>query len=1054
MEHQNNIRKKYEKIFDYNFNKLNDEQRSAVLATEGPVMVLAGPGTGKTQILAVRIGQILRQSDIAAHNILCLTFTEAATTAMRQRLVKIIGPEAHKVHIYTFHGFCNQVIQENLNIFGNYRKLEAISDLEKIDVYTELIDALPADHALKRLKGDPTYEHKRLANLFALMKKEDLDVKTFEDRLEQFLRDKKDSDDFTYKRKTTSKGKTYVKGDFNENKWATFSKKYEELAAGIKLFPAFNKIMDEKSLYDYQDMILWVLKAFEKDPDLLASYQERYQYFLVDEYQDTNGAQNKILDLLFSGAIDSANAFVVGDDDQAIYKFQGANVDNIKDFKNNYAPEIIVLEKNYRSSQTILDSCSALIAFNTERLIHEADLQISKALIASGPDASITNPPIIRSYDNVVHEQAAIVEKLSTMHERGEDMSDMAIIYRQHNQIEKLVEVLEKKQVPLNIKRKIDILKLPLIDNLLKILTYLQSEYSNPNSQEVLLFELLHYNFFRLPTKDIAKLALYCREGGSNKAPFYRDVMGDKEILKEINIHAIEDFLHIDNLLGKWTADIANVTLQNLFENVLNEGNILKSILQHPQKTWLLQVISTLFDHIKDESNKRPDMKLIDFLTTINKMKDSNLKLEINKIVHSDQGIHFITAHSAKGLEFDKVFMLGCTKNIWDKNSRNFNSFSYPENVNEDTTNNTQDERRLFFVAMTRAKTQLEISYSKQTETGKELGASQFVDEILGATELELTPTIVGVDNINEFQALCLTKVNKEIALIDHDLIDKILTRYKLSVTGLNKYLRCPMSFYFDTILQVPTARNKYMGFGRAIHKALQLYYEDKKRGQSPDKATLNKYYIQGMREHRSHFTEKEYKDLTDYGLLILPQYYDANMVMEPVVKDYALEIKIDHAEHQGVPLKGVLDKVEVYKDHVNVVDFKTGKWKKPDTNKKLKGISDKNELGGDYWRQIVYYRILIDSDKKHNWVMNAGFIDFVEPDRSSGEFKKQKIVVSIDDIAIVGEQIKETWENIHAHKFNQLCEDEHCYWCEFVRNDYVFNDELELDKLEDIQEE
>jgi len=1053
MEHHNNIRKKYEKVFNINFDKLNAEQRTAVEATEGPVMVLAGPGTGKTQILAVRIGQILKQSDISAHNMLCLTFTEAATIAMRKRLVEIIGPEAHKVHIYTFHGFCNQVIQENLNIFGNYRKLEAISDLEKIDVYTELIDDLPTDHILKRLKGDPTFEHKRLANLFALMKKEDLDVKTFEERLEQFLIEKKESEDFIYKRKTTARGKTYVKGDFNENKWASFSKKFEELAAGIKLFPSFNHIMNEKGLYDYQDMILWVLKAFENDPDLLASYQERYQYFLVDEYQDTNGAQNKILELLFSGSIDSPNAFVVGDDDQAIYKFQGANVDNIKDFKNNHTPDIIVLEKNYRSSQTILDACSALIGFNTERLVNEPELNISKQLLASGPAASTNNDPVILSYDNVVCEQAALVQKISAMHDKGEDMSDMAIIYRQHKQIEKMVEVLEKKQVPLNIKRKIDILKLPLVDNLLKILTYIQSEYNKPNAQEVLLFELLHYDFLHVQTRDIAKLALHCREGGSDKSPFYRETMGNKEVLEEIGIQGVDGLMHVDGLLSKWTADIANVTLQSLFENVLNEGNILKSILQHPQKTWLLQVISTLFDHIKEESNKQPDMKLIDFLTTIKKMKDSGLKLEINKIIHSDKGIHFITAHSAKGLEFDKVFLIGCTKNIWDKNARNYSSYSYPENVNEDTESNTQDERRLFFVAMTRAKTYLEISYSQQTEAGKELGPSQFIDEIIGATSLEITTSKVGLEIINEFQALCLTKVNKQIELIDHDLIDKILTRYKLSVTGLNKYLKCPMSFYFDTILQVPTARNKYMGFGRAIHKALQLYYEDKKRGKTPGKESLNKYYIQGMKEHRSHFTQKEYKDLTDYGLLILPQYYDANMIMEAVVEDYALEIKIDHAEYQGVPLKGVLDKVEVYKDYVNVVDFKTGKWDKPDTKKKLYPISEKNELGGDYWRQIVYYRILIDSDKKYNWIMNAGFIDFVEPDRKTGEFKNEKIVVKPEHIDIVGTQIKETWQNIHDHKFNQLCEDEYCYWCEFVRNDYVFNDELELDKLEDVQD-
>ena len=159
------IKEKFNKVFNAAYNRLNPEQREAVDQIEGPVMVIAGPGTGKTQILAVRIGKILQQSDTSAHNILCLTFTDAATVAMRKRLVEIIGPEGHKVHIYTFHAFCNQVIQENLGYFGNYRKLDQLSDLESIDVYDEILEGLPSDHILKRLKGDPRYEAKRLSNL-------------------------------------------------------------------------------------------------------------------------------------------------------------------------------------------------------------------------------------------------------------------------------------------------------------------------------------------------------------------------------------------------------------------------------------------------------------------------------------------------------------------------------------------------------------------------------------------------------------------------------------------------------------------------------------------------------------------------------------------------------------------------------------------------------------------------------------------------------------------------------------------------------------------------
>ena len=166
-----NSKSKYDLLFDRSLEKLNENQRRAVDTIEGPVLVNAGPGTGKTQILATRIGKILRETDVFPHNILCLTFTDAATIAMRNRLVSIIGPTAHQIHIFTFHAFCNQVIQENMDIFGGYRQLEPVSDLETVEIYHKLIDDLPNDNILKRYKGDRYYEKKRMENLFRLMKK-------------------------------------------------------------------------------------------------------------------------------------------------------------------------------------------------------------------------------------------------------------------------------------------------------------------------------------------------------------------------------------------------------------------------------------------------------------------------------------------------------------------------------------------------------------------------------------------------------------------------------------------------------------------------------------------------------------------------------------------------------------------------------------------------------------------------------------------------------------------------------------------------------------------
>ena len=1041
--------------YDYHYNRLNPAQKRAVDQINGAVMVIAGPGTGKTQILAVRIAKILSDTDAQAHNILCLTFTEAATIAMRRRLVEIIGPAAHQIHIYTFHGFCNQVIQEHLGTFGNYRQLEPLTDLERVDVFQQIISDLPNDHVLKRLEGDPTYEHKRLDNLFQMMKKENLNAELMYQRIDEYLdrrQEYKEGDDLFYHRKY----KEFSKGDIKPKKWAELQKQMNDLRAGVDLYETYQKIMDDKGRYDYQDMILWVLKAFVEDESLLATYQERYLYFLLDEFQDTNGAQKALLDQLISYWSDEdPNVFVVGDDDQAVYKFQGANLSNVKNFRADYKPLTIVLEQNYRSSQRILDTSKELIAGNKERIINE-DPDLSKDLIAALEEVK-DNPinPNIITYVNNIQEQTAIAMGLISDHEEGVDLSKTAVIYRKHAQVDKLVEVLEKKGIPLNIKRKVNILKESLAQNIIKIMRYIMAEYSMPNSADELLYEVLHYKFFNIPNNDIAKISIYCnRHEDENKKPALAQI-SDRKILEELNVNKIDQVLYLAKCIDSWVKDVSTVTLQVLFENIINDGHILQYVIGQPDKTWLLQLLSTLFDSIKNEMAKAPDIGLKDFLEMISKMEENKIDLSLNKIVHAKSGVNFLTAHSSKGLEFERVIIPGATKNIWDKNVRNMYQFKYPDNVNEDVETNTEDERRLLYVAMTRAKTELDISYGVQKENGKEQNRSQFVDEIIDKTELESHPEAVSEDAINEFQYYTLLKEQKAVTLIDHDLIDKVLDGYKLSVTGLNKYLHCPRTFYFETILRIPTARTKYMGFGRAIHRALEDYYQLHNESKPATLEELLKSFGRGMKGHRSHFTDEDFKLMSAYGEQILPFYHQQRLGMRPEGLKYGLEIKVDHAEYKGVPIKGVLDRVDISRDgQVDVTDYKTGNIFKTKNKNKLKPpkSGELDDVGGDYWRQIVFYKLLLDSDKRNNWNMTSGWMDFVEPHKDTKELFRQKIVVKPEDIDIVGRQITETWGKIQNHQFTEGCQKEDCTWCNFVKNDFIFLGEKVQDE-DEVQE-
>ena len=303
---------------------LNQEQKKAVDTIEGPVMVIAGPGTGKTQILGARIGKILIDTDAQPDNILCLTYTDAGAVAMRKRLLGFIGADAYKVHIYTFHAFCNNIIQDNLSLFEK-TSLDPVSDLERIDLFKQLIDSFPKNHLLKRYRGDVYYEIGNLQNLFSNMKKEGWTPAHINERIDAYLSEIETRDEFVYKRAY----KQFKAGDKKENKIAEERERMEKLRAAVNEFDRFQLLMRNRNRYDFDDMINWVIKAFEEHPSLLMRYQEQFLYILVDEYQDTSGTQNKIVELLIN-YWEQPNVFVVGDDDQSIYRFLGANVVNMK----------------------------------------------------------------------------------------------------------------------------------------------------------------------------------------------------------------------------------------------------------------------------------------------------------------------------------------------------------------------------------------------------------------------------------------------------------------------------------------------------------------------------------------------------------------------------------------------------------------------------------------------------------------------------------------------------------------------------------------------------
>ena len=1028
-------KEKLEKKFKEEYERLNEKQRLAVDTIEGPVMVIAGPGTGKTQILASRIGKILSDTDAQPGNILCLTYTDAGAVTMRKRLLQFIGPDAYKVNICTFHAFCNDVIQENLSLFEK-NVLDPVSDLEKIQFFKELIDSFPKNHALKRYRGDVYFEVSNLQSLFSNMKREGWTPVFINQKIDEYLADLPTRDEFIYKRKY----KEFNAGDLKRDKIEEATERMEKLRAAVGEFDRFQQLMRKKNRYDFDDMINWVIRAFEENKNLLANYQEKYQYILVDEYQDTSGTQNKLVELLIS-YWDKPNVFVVGDDDQSIYRFQGANVENMLDFANNYKEDLltVVLTNNYRSTQPILDVSKTLINRNDERLVKKID-GLSKELLSSNKLINqLTNKPLIREYDTQRQEMIGIAKQVQDLVTQNTSPGRIGIIYKENKYGEELAQYFKLLNIPVYSKRHLNILELPLAQKLMLVLKYLASEHDISYSGDEMLFEILHFEWFNIPPIEIAKLTIEVADRRYNeKKTSIRQLLTEKTNLpaKDLFSNSLHEGLKkASAVIEKLIAEASNDTLQHLFESIIREAGVLSHIMQSTDKHWQLQILTGLFDFVKDETHRTPSLNLQGFVNLIEMMEKEDIKLPLVQVSGSDKGVNLMTAHGSKGLEFEYVLLVGCNSSFWEKKRKPGGGYKLPDTMfaSQQTANDEEELRRLFYVALTRAEQHLYISSSKFKNDGKELEPSMFIAEIQDEHQLPVEKIIIDTEVLSEFSALHFGEAQApEIEKIEEEFIGRILDKFVMNVTALNNYLKCPLEFYFKNLIRIPSPKNEATEFGSAVHHALEKLFrkmQDEKKDKFESKENFIADFEWYMLRHRESFTKEQFARRMEYGQEVLSNYYDK--YINNFNKIVAIERNIRNIVIKDVPLKGKLDKLEFDGKSVNVVDYKTGDPDKAIT--RTKGPSEKEPNGGDYWRQAVFYKILVDNYEQKDWKVVSTEFDFIEPDKKKN-YRREKVIITPADITTVTQQITTTWEKIQNREFYTGCGKEDCHWCSFVK--------------------
>lgn len=517
----------------------------------------------------------------------------------------------------------------------------------------------------------------------------------------------------------------------------------ERLRAAVNEFEHFQQLMRRRNRYDFDDMINWVIKAFEENKSLLSRYQEQFLYILVDEYQDTSGTQNCLVQLLIN-YWDKPNIFVVGDDDQSIYRFQGANIENMFAFAESYQKDLltVVLTKNYRSTQPILDVSKTLIDNNKERLISKID-NLSKELHASNKKIShLTHPPQVREYETERQEMIGITLEVEKLLSQNIPAGKIGIIYKENKYGEELSEYFRLRNIPVFSKRSVNILDIPLAQKIILLLKYLATEHDIPFSGDEMLFEILHFDCFAIPPIEIAKLSIeVANKQFSDGKTSIRKLLYERsnQPPRDLFSQSINPQLkNACSVIEQLIADVPNVTLQILVENIVQRAGILSSIMQNVERIWLLQVLTGFFNFIKEETRRNPLLNLKELVNILELMVKEEITLPLVQISGSDKGVNLLTAHGSKGLEFEYVFFVGCSAGSWEKKRKPNGGYRFPDTIFTSQPQYVVEEelRRLFYVALTRAEQYLIISYVRFSSDGREMEPSMFIAEIMDQHKL------------------------------------------------------------------------------------------------------------------------------------------------------------------------------------------------------------------------------------------------------------------------------------------------------------------------------
>ncbi|HBX15856.1 MAG: hypothetical protein UU49_C0004G0013 [Candidatus Magasanikbacteria bacterium GW2011_GWC2_41_17] len=979
---------------------LNQAQSQAVTHDNGPLLIVAGAGTGKTTVIAQRLAWLIEQKLAKPNEILALTFTDKAAGEMEERVDALLPYGFLDLWVQTFHAFGERLLKAHGLDIGLSNDFKLLTPTDAWLLVRENLDKFDLDYY--RPLGNPTKFIHAMIRHFSRCKDEMVTPDEYIKYAENLVLD---SDS--------------ALGDAKEILGDEKKRLYEIANA----YHTYNQILLDNNALDFGDLINYTLKLFQTRPKILETYRRQFKYILVDEFQDTNLAQYELIKILSAPL---QNLTVVGDDDQAIYKFRGASISNILHFKNDYPnAKLVTLTENYRSAQSILDKAYQLIINNNPDRLEEK-LKINKKLIAK---KTITGQIEEIHANTGIEEARQVVEKIQTLKLADEkaklesSWNDFAILIRSNATADSFMHALEQAGVPFQFLASKGLYREGLVLDIISYLKLLDNYHENPA-----MWRVLNMPFWNIATEDIVKITHQAKKKTWSifETLKHASALG----VGETGIKNIEKML---GLLAKHAELARYESVGKVAYAFLNDSGYLKNLVTKSaegvsesmrQIMFLKQYYDTIIKF--EESNAEKLTK--HYLAYLHYVLESGEEGSLRGTDEDPEAVKIMTVHSAKGLEFKHVFLVNLVEQKFPSTNRS-ESIELPDKLVKEILPegdiHLQEERRLFYVGLTRAKESVFFCHADDYGGTRKRKPSRFLNEL--NLPVNVIPAKAGIQK-NPLDSRFRENDNKKNILAPNAVIPP-----HFSFTQLKAFATCPLQYRFAHILHIPVKGSASFSFGKTMHLALQRFYQKMIEINSQEQGDLfaaptqprvkNQTQIPSLEDLLTFYesawiddwyeNKKQKEEYFAKGKKILKDFYEKSAWRVPKFLEAGFHLKIGEYK-----LRGQIDRIDPLPDDtIELIDYKTGSPKKLEDLK----LEDKEQL-------LIYQLAATESLNEKPSLLSFYYLDnntkvsFLGTPTELNKIK-EKVALSIDAIRLSDFPAKPSPFNCAHCDFKGICE-------------------------------